>query len=236
MQKKIFLPGSDNQLKAFLKNTEVKDKSVLIIGANSEEIAKVFHDEDAAKVMIIVNDNASLLRSRLILAEESHIPVRLMEFDNTDFRENMFDIVYAQSSISVPRRNKILKEVRKILRADGIFCVGENIELQKNPPVFVSDIWESSGLAPLNINEINDYYTGRGFEILIEQDLSYSLKEFYSAGENLLKNNIEQLSEEEKTFNKKFLKKLSHESNAYLRLGADKHIGFKMLILRKADN
>jgi hypothetical protein len=126
--------------------------------------------------------------------------------------------------------------VRRILRADGIFCVGENIELQKNPPVFVSDIWESSGLAPLNINEINDYYTGRGFEILIEQDLSYSLKEFYSAGENLLKNNIEQLSEEEKTFNKKFLKKLSHESNAYLRLGADKHIGFKMLILRKADN
>ncbi len=236
MQKKIFLPGSDNQLKAFLKNTEVKDKSVLIIGANSEEIAKVFHDEDAAKVMIIVNDNASLLRSRLILAEESHIPVRLMEFDNTDFRENMFDIVYAQSSISVPRRNKILKEVRRILRADGIFCVGENIELQKNPPVFVSDIWESSGLAPLNVNEINDYYTGRGFEILIEQDLSYSLKEFYSAGENLLKNNIEQLSEEEKTFNKKFLKKLSHESNAYLRLGADKHIGFKMLILRKADN
>lgn len=236
MQNKIFLPGNGHQLKALLKQTDVKEKTILIIGANSEEIAKVFLDEGAASVMIIVDDNASLLRSRLILTEESRIPVRLMEFDNTDFRGERFDIVFAQSSISVPRRNKILKEVRRILKADGLFCVGENTGLQKNTPVFVTDIWESSGLAPLNINDLNNIYTSRGFDILFEEDLSYTLKEFYISGENLLKNNINQLSEDEKTYNKKFLKKLSHESNAYLRLGADKHIGFKMLILRKAVN
>ena len=236
MDKKIFLPGSGFQLKALLKHNDIKEKTILIIGANSEEIAKVFQDEGAASIMIIVDDNASLLRSRLLLSEDSRIPVRLMEFDNTDFRGERFDIVYAQSSVSVPRRNKILKEVKRILKTDGIFCVGENVSLQNNPPVFVTDIWDSSGLAPINIDEINDYYTSRGFNMLFEEDISHSLKEFYIAGENLLKNNIEQLSEEEKTYNKKFLKKLSHESNAYLRLGADRHIGFKMLILRKADN
>ena len=156
MQNKIFLPGNGHQLKALLKQTDVKEKTILIIGANSEEIAKVFLDEGAASVMIIVDDNASLLRSRLILTEETRIPVRLMEFDNTDFRGERFDIVFAQSSISVPRRNKILKEVRRILKADGLFCVGENTGLQKNTPVFVTDIWESSGLAPLNINDLNN--------------------------------------------------------------------------------
>jgi DNA-directed RNA polymerase subunit N (RpoN/RPB10) len=47
-----------------------------------------------------------------------------------------------------------------------------------------------------------------------------------------LKANINNLSGQEKSYYKKLLNKISHESNAYLKLGADKYIGFKMLILK----
>jgi hypothetical protein len=47
-----------------------------------------------------------------------------------------------------------------------------------------------------------------------------------------LKQAIETLTEKEKSYYKKLLNKISHESNAYLKLGADKYIGYKLLILK----
>jgi hypothetical protein len=43
------------------------------------------------------------------------------------------------------------------------------------------------------------------------------------------------LSNEEKSYHKKMLKRISHESNAYLKLGGNKFIGFISVILRKAN-
>jgi hypothetical protein len=81
--------------------------------------------------------------------------------------------------------------------------------------------------------EISNYYKDRGFEILYEDDLSSTLKDFYLTSKELLIKNIEKLTEQEKAYHKKFLKKINHESTAYLKLGADRYIGFKFLILKK---
>ena len=39
----------------------------------------------------------------------------MMDFDNTDFNAEEFDLVYAQASISLLNRNKIVKEIKRIL-------------------------------------------------------------------------------------------------------------------------
>lgn len=231
--KDIFLPGSVYQFLTFAKRNEIKDKYVLVMGAGSEEISKLFLEYEAASVIQIVEDQENLLSSRLYLKDEKAISVRMMLFDNTDFFKERFDIVYAQASISNSRRNKIVKEIKRILKPEGIFCVGENVQLENDAPIFVREIWEASDISPLLTNEVSSYYKERNFEIIYEDDLSSTLKDFYQGSLSLLKENVNKLSEEEKAYHKKFLNKISHESNAYLNLGADRFMGFKILIMKK---
>src|ERR1039457_3978766 len=96
----IFLPGSGFQITKFLEGMAVKGKEILIIGSNSEEIAQIFIENKAGKVIIIVDDNDSLLRSRFLLSSSNVISLIMMEFSNTDFKDSSFDIIYAQASIS----------------------------------------------------------------------------------------------------------------------------------------
>ena len=230
---KIFLPGTDKQVEIFIKKVDVKDKSVLIIGAGSEEIAKRIKSELPFSLFIIVDEQESLLVSRLLLKDEKEIQVRLMDFENTDFKAGQFDIVYAQASVSAINRNKIIKEIRRILKPGGILCAGEIVNRTNEIPTFIKDIWTKSDISPLNVNEFNSYYEGKNFVIQYEEDLSYTLKDFYSTGSNLLKEKLKDFSEKEKSYYKILLNRISHESNAYLKLGGDKHIGFKMIITKK---
>jgi ubiquinone/menaquinone biosynthesis C-methylase UbiE len=230
---KIFLPGTDKQAGIFVKKVDIKDKSVLVIGGGSEEIAKRIKKEEPLSLFLIVDEHESLLISRLSLKDEKEIQVRLMDLENTDFKAEQFDIVYAQASVSTDKRNKIIKEIRRILKPGGILCAGEIVNRTKEIPTFIKDIWNSSGISPLHETELNKYYTEKNFEILYEEDLSYTLKDFYSTSSNLLQEKIKDFSEKEKSHYKKLLNRISHESNAYLKLGGDKHIGFRMMIAKK---
>lgn len=233
MDNLIFLPGLDKQINYLINHIDLSDKTVLIIGVNSEEIAKIIQQKFNSEITIIVDNYDSLIQSRLNISGEKKITVKLMEYENTDFNDSKFDLVYAQASISTSKRNKIVKEIKRILKPDGYFCVGENVNLTNEVPVFVNDIWSNSNIVPLNINEINNYYSTRNFEIIDEVDLSKTLKDFYFIAKDFLRNKKDELSEEEKISYKKVLKKISHESNAYLNLGGDHFIGFKMLLLKK---
>lgn len=233
MNTKFFLPGTDKQLNLLLKQVNVKDLSILVIGTGTEEIAKRFLDNGASKVVIIVQDNDSILRTRINLSREKKIPVRLMEFDNTDFRHSTFDLVYAQASISTHNRNKILKEIKRILKPGGYLCAGEIVSLNESPPQFVKDIWNNSDISPLFFNELEKTYTERSFKVIHIKDISYTLKEFYQLSSSMLKAKSNDLRDEEKVYYKKLLKQISHESNAYLKLGGNAHIGFIMLIVTK---
>jgi ubiquinone/menaquinone biosynthesis C-methylase UbiE len=232
MNARFFLPGTDKQLEFLLENTDVKGFSILIIGTGCEEISRKLIEKEASKLIIIVDDNDSLLNSRLQLSN-SNISVRLMEFDNTDFKDSTFDLVYAQASVSNKKRNKIAKEIYRVLKAGGYFCVGEITSPTKSPPQYITDLWQSSGITPLHPKEFQKFYIDKKFELVKSRELSHTLKDFYSTSINLLEDNVANLTEQEKSYYKKLLNKISHESNAYLKLGGDAHIGFYASIFKK---
>ena len=229
----IFLPGSGFQIKKFLEGSSVEEKEILIIGSNSEELAKIFIENRAGSVIIVVDDNDSLLRSRFLLSGNKKISVRMMEFTNTDFKDSTFDIIYAQASISTIDRKKILKEIKRILKPDGIICTGEIVNLEKEVPLFIKNLRDNSGIQAQWISELNDIYLNAGFEIISEEDLSHRLQNFYRENSALLKDNRDDLTDQEKSYYKIILKKMSHESNAYLDLGGFKFMGFKMITGKK---
>ncbi len=231
----IFLPGSGKQFNHLKGKVSLKDKDILIIGSNSEKIAQVFLDAEANAVTIILDEYDSLLKARYLLKNKEEISVRLMDFSSTDFNDDVFDVVYAQASISNKMRNKIIKEIKRILKPEGILNVGEITSLKSSPPIFVNDIWESGNILPLNSVDIKKYYEERKFEVVDTLDLSAHLKDFYLESKKLLVNNIDSLSENEKAYYKKLLKRMSHESNAYLKLGGKDYMGFTSIISRKVN-
>lgn len=229
----IILPGGFKQFRILKSKLDFSAKNVLIIGANSEKIAEKMIENEASSVNIIVNDYDSLMNSRLNLEKDSKVSVKMMDFDNTDFDANQFDLVYAQASISLTNRNKIVKEIKRILKPEGVLCVSEITSLTKDYPAFVKNIFDASDILPLLNDSCTDYYKERNFSVLYEEDLASSLTSFYENASATLYESVKHLTEKEKSYYKKLLNKISHESNAYLKLGADRYVGFKMLILKR---
>ncbi|MCZ6701686.1 MAG: class I SAM-dependent methyltransferase [Ignavibacteria bacterium] len=231
----IYLPGTEKQFNHLKNNVGIEGQEILILGSNSVKIAEMFSDSGAKTITIIVEDYESLLNSRIMVDKENGFNVKLMEFTNTDFINDSFDIVYTQASISSKIRNKIIKEIKRILKPEGILNVGEITSLKLSPPKFVNDIWESGNILPLNSDDIKKYYEERKFEVVDTLDLSVHLKDFYLESKKLLYNSIDSLSENEKAYYKKLLKRMSHESNAYLNLGGKEYMGFTSIISRKVN-
>ena len=231
---KILLPGLEKQINFLRKNLTSEINSALVIGSASEIPAEIISKNFNCNVEVIVEDYESLLNSKLILRDASKINIRLMGFEATDFNSSSFDLVYAQASISSTKRNKIVKEVNRILKPGGLFCVGEIVVLNKDVPRFVQDIFDSSDLLPLFNNDLTKYYLENKFTLNGSVDLTNTLKEFYLLNADMLKSSKGDLTQQEKSYYKKLLNKISHESNAYLKLGADKYIGFVVLLLQKS--
>ena len=230
----IFLPGGDRQFAHLKSNVNIAKSNVLIIGSNTNQLAKIFVAEGAATVSIIVDDHDSLIQLRYLLQNDKNISLKLMGYTKTDFEDFSFNLVFAQASVSSKNRNKIIKEIRRVLKPGGYLNVGEIVSLKDNTPVFIKNIWDVGNIDPLNIKDINNYYESRGFETVSVKDLSDQLQEYYILSKNLL-DMTSSLSKEEKSYHKKMLKRISHESNAYLKLGGNKFMGFTSVIFRKAN-
>ena len=231
----IFLPGGDRQFAHLKSEVKIGNSDVLIIGSNAEMLGQLFFVEGAKSVSIIVDNHDSLVQSRYLLQNNKNISLKMMEFTKTDFKDSSFDLIYTQASVSSMLRNKIIREIKRILKPNGYLNVGEIVCLKENPPMFVKDIWEAGDIDPLNSLELNDYYGKRNFEVVNVKDLSTQLKEYYNVGRNLLETKTGELSDKEKSFYKKLLKRVSHESNVYLKLGGDRFMGFTSIILRKTS-
>lgn len=229
------LPGLDRQIEFLLNNFKNPAQSILVIGSNSEEMAKELSSHFDTNIELIVEDYDSLMNSKLILESLPRVNVRLMDFEVTDFEDSSFDLIYAQASISLTKRNKIVKELKRVLKPGGYICVGEVVALRKDYPPFVQDIFDSSDLLPLFVDDLDKYYNERKFSILVRQNLSHTLKKFYSRSASLMDDSIDTLSSSEKSYYKKILNKFSHESNAYIKLGGDKFIGFVAMLLQKGQ-
>lgn len=230
---RIFLPGTSEQLKIAVDKIDLEEKSILVMGSNSEQIAKTLSERSKTKVDLIVEDYESLINSEIIIDRAENIAVKMMSFDCTDYMDETFDVVYAQASVSSKMRNKIIKEIKRILKPEGYFCAGEIVQLSENVPTFVKNIWEDSALSPLHADKLRSYYEERKFNVILEEDLSRTLNSFYSMAAGALKDQMTKLTESEKSAYKKLLNKFSHESNVYLKQGGNKHMGFKVLLMQK---
>ena len=230
---KILLPGSDQQVKRLLDSVDVKDKSILILGSESVPVAFVLKEAGASRIEIIAEDYDSFINSSLLLDESSGLTIKIMDFANTDFKKESFDIIYAQGSLSSYERKEVVKELKGLLKTKGILCNGEMVKLEDNVPTYIDDIFESSGIDPLTVSKLKKYFTDRQFNILLKENLSYTLKDYYSSSLENLGNAIDDLSEREKSYYKKLIKQIKHEAGTYLKHGADKFIGFYLLIMEK---
>jgi SAM-dependent methyltransferase len=176
------------------------------------------------------------MNSKIILEGDETVTIRIMDFDATDFQKEQFDLIYAQGSVSFINRNKIIKEFKRILKPNAYLCLGEITALEKVYPVFIKDIFDNSSLLPIYSDEIEKYYEDRNFEIIYNVDISYTLKDYYLENATRLNQEKDNLTSNEKSYYKKLLNKISHESNVYLKLGGDQYIGFSTLLLRKTVN
>lgn len=222
----IFLPGSSEQLKFFLKESPVNSKSViLLLGASHFEIANVLSAEGADKVINIVDDYDSLMLSRMKLADKKTASVSFMEFNKLDFPDNTFTAVYAQASISTHNRSAILEEIKRVLKPEGDLCIGEIVNLQKDAPQFVKDIWAKGDVDPLFIDSVPDYYNSTGFNVIAHKQ--FSLQSFYTSASKKF-NNMQDKDE----YQNRVLKRIKHECNAYLNLGGKKYMGILSILAR----
>lgn len=231
----VFLPGGRELLNLFLKEVSVSGKKILVLGAGSGAIAERLAKESGNKCEMIVEEYDSFINSKLSLQSSTNVNIRMMSFESTDFENEEFDIIYAQGPFSSENRNKIIKEVLRMLKTGGMVCSGEIVSLDANPPAFVRDIWNLSALKPLYFNDLKGYYEKKNLHIIFERNLSSTLRKYYSQASRRFKEEITHLSEQEQRYNKKLLSKISHETNAFLKLGGDKYIGFRMLIMEKKE-
>ncbi|MDZ7625256.1 MAG: methyltransferase domain-containing protein [Ignavibacteriaceae bacterium] len=226
----ILLPGGNKQLEHLFEQKSPQGTRALIIGPGCENVA-IKLGENFSNINIIANDYDSVMQIRMKLKDEDKVKVKLMDYAHTDFDKDYFDLIYAQGSISVPDKKDIVKEIKRILSSKGLFCAGEIVSLKEPVPGFVADIWERSGIEPITSSEIKKYYEGKGFEVLSEKDFSDTLHDFYDQ----LRTTVSKVSKDEKEADKKYFSRMKHESHAYLKLGGDKYIGFKSLIMRKLN-
>lgn len=228
-KEQIHLPGGNSQLNYVLENVDLLEKTILVIGAGSEFAVKLFLKNGASKIEMIVEDYDSLLNSRLVLDQIESINPKMMDFEITDFNENTFDLVYAQASISGSKRNRIIKEIKRVIKNNGILIVGEIVKLEKLVPQFVNDMFSDSDLDPLYTEDIKNYYFQRGWDVQEIIDHSDRLNEYYSTNLEMLSKSLKELSDNEKSYYKKLINQISHQSKAYLKQGADRFIGFSIL-------
>ena len=172
MKNKILLPGLDKQLQFLVNNFSEKIDSALVVGSASEKLAEQIAEKFSSSAELVVEDFDSLITSKLQLENGSKVKVSIMDYDKMDFGASSFDLVYAQASVSLINRNKIIKEILRILKTGGLFCVGEVVVFTKDYPPFVKNVFDASNLLPLNVAEIENYYSSRGFKILDRLNLS----------------------------------------------------------------
>jgi len=229
---KILLPGLDKLIKQVNNFLDIKNKNIVIYGVGAENAAIEFAKYAKTPVEIIVEDYEQFINSRLNLKKKNNVVCKLMDFAHTDYSNAQFDVVFAQASISSIKRKLILKEIKRILKPEGFLVVGEIVSLKQPVPKFVQNLFDAGNLAPLPIEQIQSYYEGKNWEILHFKNFSETLKEYFTASLKQLNKSVGNLTTKEKSYHKKLLNRIKHESNVYLKLGGNKYIGFVSLILQ----
>ncbi len=231
--KKIFLPGLNSQLNYVTETINLTDKKILVLGTFSELIALKFSELSNTKVELIVPDFDSLIGSKLLLEGNLEVKCRIMDYAQTDFDKETFDFIYAQASISTGNRRKILKELKRIIKPEGVLVIGEIFSKDKELPVFMKNALDNSDLHPIFEDQIIKFYEEIGFEVTHQENHDKLLMDYYFECKRQLNQSKDKLNDNEQSYYKKILNRISHESNLFIKFNAVKHIGFKILEIRR---
>ncbi|MCF8259990.1 MAG: methyltransferase domain-containing protein [Melioribacteraceae bacterium] len=230
---KIILPGLEKQLTWLKKQIVEPPKKIAVFGASSEIIADDLAKLYDADVTLVVENYDALMNAKLIIDDDSPVKVKIMDFEVTDFGKQELDLIFAQGSVSLINRNKILKEFRRILTDEGLICIGEMTKLRETVPAVIENLWINADIEAIFSKDLEQFYESRNFEIIDKIQLNYTLEKYYSESLDLLQNSVKNLTDKEKSYNKKLIKRIKHETNVYLKHGGEKYIGFTALLMKK---
>ncbi|MCC6549016.1 MAG: methyltransferase domain-containing protein [Ignavibacteriaceae bacterium] len=229
----ILLPGLDDQLHFFTRNIPVQGKSVLLIGSGSEKVALSLLEEGCTTIQIITDSEELLVNTRLTLSGNADIKARYSEYGSLDFSDASFDLVFAQGTVSRTDRKKILKEIYRVLKTDGVFCPGEMTSLKGDIPPFLKSVFAANNMDILSSDSLSMIYKAEGFKVKAMKSLDNTLKEYYKETERALNRRLGKMTKEDQKNNKDMITKTKHEINVFLNLGGLKYTGFSSFLLIK---
>jgi len=227
MMKKLLLPGLDEQINFLVKEIDLKSKTILVVGDGNVLPAVELSKLTDKQVTLIVEESENLIQSGF-QAIGKNVNIKLMSFTNTDFNNEQFDLIYSQAGISTFNRTKILKELFRILRNDGLLCISEIVSITDKLPRFISDIYDKVNINPIFINSVKDYYKNFGLDTYNIKNLSKSLTAFYKEADKYL----EKGKADKDSYNE--IKRYKHEARAFVQMGADKYVGLYAYMIRKS--
>ncbi len=199
-------------------------KKILVIGESSETLAVKLSEKYSTNVELIVEDYNSLLNAKLALEDVNGVIPKIMEFERTDYNDNEFDLIFAQTSLTRENRKKIVKEIKRILRTDGIFALAEIVMTVGNPPKMITEMLDWAGMSPLFIDNVEKYYSERNFETIASETHKGELSRYYKQISALFDKRKDELSDEEKSYYKKLINRINHEANVFLKFGGEKYL------------
>jgi ubiquinone/menaquinone biosynthesis C-methylase UbiE len=229
----ILLPGLDDQLHFLTRNIPVQGRSVLIFGSGAEKVALSLIEEGCSSVQIITDNEELLVNSRLTLSGNEDVKVRFSEYSSLDFPDASFDLVFAQGTVSRPDRKKILKEVYRVLKTEGVFCPGEMTSVKGDIPPFLKSVFAANSMDILSVDSLSMIYKGEGFKVKAVKSLDNTLKEYYKETERALNRRLGKMTKEDQKNNKDMITRTKHEINVFLNLGGLKYTGFSSFLLLK---
>lgn len=231
---KILLPGLNFQINFLLNNVDLSEKKVAILGANSIEIALKMLEKKARKIEIFIDDMELFLLEQMNAEKFSYDAekINIKQEEYSTFSSNsQFDVIYAQNSTTSMHRNAIIKNVRKNLAQNGIFCVGEATLTKNDAPKSAKEFFLTYNISPLESKNFENYFIERGFKLVKVSENKESLDKYYEEISKLFEKNKNNIFLTESNPEKQ-IRRIKHDIDLYLKFGMRKYLTFKVGIFQ----
>ncbi len=228
-----FLPGGASPINFFLKKMPHEGKSLLLLGNGFPQLIPFVQNEGFSSIHSASDDTTEVFEYKANTSKNQQFPAMVVDYASLDHKSGEFDFVFCQTTLTKPVKTKLIKEIKRILKPEGILITSEIVCIKKPAPIFLNDIWIKSGQDPHYNDEFEPFYTTRGFNLIESAEFPNDLDEFYIKSYKILETNLKTMSAEKRVqFRKDFVQE-KHEIVTMVKSGALKFLNFRTLILQK---